>query len=255
MSNFHAFKIGNYQCVALKDKEQQIPLTKQFPQVSEYDLKEAIAACGLTEMTPTVGFNLLYVDTGFHKVLIDSGYPDQELGASLVAAGISPEDINALIITHGDGDHIGGIANFSNAQVYMPEKAYQLWTTNEGQKQMIDEFEQVFKHILPADMLPKVLASRLKYGTVVLPKLRNRINTIDPRRPIFPGVRMVEAFGHRSDHYAVEIESTGEVLLHIVDAFRHPIQVLQPTWYSFLDSYPESFPKLAVVIHGLLPLC
>ena len=79
MSNFHTFNIGQFQCVALKDKAQQIPLTKQFPQVAESDLRTALAESDLSEMTPTVGFNLSYVDTGFHKILIDSGYSDQRL--------------------------------------------------------------------------------------------------------------------------------------------------------------------------------
>lgn len=241
--NYHKFKIGNYECIALKDTSKVIPLKKQFPQVAESDLQAALSECGLEEMNPTVGFNCLYVNTGFHQIMIDCGYADQQLGASMQAAGIRYEDIEAVLITHGDGDHIGGIANFPNAQFYIPEPAYQLWTSEIGQQQMISEFERVFKPILPADLLPKKLAGRLKYGTEVLPSIKNRIHLIDPRRPIFPGIKMIEAFGHRSDHYAVEIESEGNTLLHIVDAFRHPIQVLHPNWYSFIDSYPEQTVK------------
>ena len=237
--NHYKFNIGKYECIALRDNSKVIPLTKQFPQVAESDLQAALAECSLKEMKPTVGFNCLYVNTGFHKIMIDCGYADEQLAESMKAAGISYKDINAVIITHGDGDHIGGIANFPNAQFYIPEPAYQLWTTETGQQQMIQEFEKVFKHILPPEMLPKKLASRLKYGTEVLPSIRNRIHLIDIRRPIFPGIKMLEAFGHRSDHYVVEIESEEVTLLHIVDAFRHPIQVLHPEWYSFIDSYPE----------------
>ena len=247
--NYHKFNIGNYECIAFKDKRQIIPLTKQFPQIAETDLQAALTACGLTEMNPTVGFNCLYINMGFHKVMIDCGYADQQLAESMKAAGINQQAINAVIITHGDGDHIGGIANFPNAQFYIPEPAYQLWTSETGQQQMIAEFERVFKQILPPEMLPKKLAQRLKYGAAILPSIKNRIHLIDTRRPIFPDIRMLEAFGHRSDHYAVEIESEGEVLLHIVDAFRHPIQVLHPDWYSFIDSYPA---QTVVTIKALL---
>jgi len=237
--SFHRFQIGNYECIAFKDKSQKIPLTKMFPQVAETDLKAALAECGIDEMKPTVGFNCLYIDTGFHKVMIDCGYANEQLAANMKAAGISYEAIDAVIITHGDGDHIGGIENYPNAQFYIPEKAYLAWTTEEGQKVLIAEFERVFKHILPPEVLPKALAGRLKYGKEILPKLKHRINLIDVRRPIFPGIRMIPAFGHRSDHYAVEIESEGQTLIHVVDAFRHPIQILHPEWYSFIDSYPE----------------
>jgi len=232
--SFHRFQLGSYECIAFKDKQQQIPLTKMFPQVAETDLKAALAECGMDDMKPTVGFNCLYINTGFHKVMIDCGYADEQLGENMKAAGISYEAINAVLITHGDGDHIGGIENFPNAQFYIPEMAYQAWTTIAGQKVLMEEFESVFQHIIPREMLPKKLVSRLKYGKVILPKLKNRINLINVQRPIFPGIRMIEAFGHRSDHYAVEIESEGQTLIHIVDAFRHPIQVVHPEWYSFI---------------------
>lgn len=237
--NYHKFNIGKFECIAFKDKSQVIPLTKQFPQVKEKDLKAALTECGLEEMNPTVGFNCLYINTGFHQIMIDCGYADEGLGENMKAAGISYSDIDAVLITHGDGDHIGGIANFPNAQFYIPEKAYQLWTSKEGQQQLINEFERVFKNLLPAHLLPNKLASRLKYGTEVLPNIKNRLHLIDPRRSIFPGIRMMAAFGHRSDHYVVEIESEEKTLLHIVDAFRHPIQLVRPDWYSFIDSYPE----------------
>jgi len=241
--NYHKFTIGKYECVALKDSSKEIPLIKQFPQVVETDLMAALAECGLNEMKPTVGFNCLYINTGFHKIMIDCGYADQQLEQSMQAAGIRYEDINAVLITHGDGDHIGGISKFPNAQFYIPEKAYQLWTTEKGQQQMISEFESVFKHILPPEVLPKKLAGRLKYGTELLPSIKDRLHLIDTRRPIFSGIKMIDAFGHRSDHYAVEIESNEQTLLHVVDAFRHPIQVLHPEWYSFVDSYPEQTIK------------
>lgn len=41
-----------------------------------------------------------------------------------------------------------------------------------------------------------------------------------------------------SDHSAVEIASQGETLLHVVDAIRHPVQVANPEWASFIDSLP-----------------
>jgi len=114
-----------------------------------------------------------------------------------------------------------------------------LWTTESGQAQLVQEFKKVFQPILPPELLSEKLAGRLQYGSTVLPSIKNRIQLIDTRRPIFPGIRMIEAFGHRSDHYAIEVESDGSSLLHIVDAFRHPIQLLHPEWYSFIDSYPE----------------
>ena len=38
-------------------------------------------------------------------------------------------DIDAVLLTHGDGDHIGGIEKFTNAKFYIPKKAFELWTS------------------------------------------------------------------------------------------------------------------------------
>jgi len=103
--NFYKFNIGNFECIALKDKSQQIPLTKQFPQVSETNLKAALTQCGLSEMNPTVGFNCLYINTGAHKIMIDCGYADEQLRESMKAAEINYDEVDSVIITHGDGEH------------------------------------------------------------------------------------------------------------------------------------------------------
>ncbi len=92
---------------------------------------------------------------------------------------------------------------------------------------------------MPADKLPARQAGRAKYGSHVLPSLGDRLTLIEPEVELVNGVRFVEAFGHRSDHFAVEIVSEGATLLHVVDAFRHPIQAIRPKWVSFFDTYPE----------------
>ena len=237
--SFHRFKIGQFDCIAIKDKSQAIHLEKQFPQVDKLILELALKECGITQLMPDVGFNVLLVDTGQQKIMIDCGYANEGLGENLKTAGISYDDIDVVFITHGDGDHIGGIDNYPNAKFYIPRKAFELWTSETGRQQLVDEFEKVFIKFIPPDILSKKLQGRIQYGSETLPRLKDRIKLIEPDHNIFPGIKVIEAFGHRSDHYAVEISSNGETLLHIVDAFRHPVQVIKPEWYSFVDSYPD----------------
>ncbi len=52
--------------------------------------------------------NAIVVDVGSSRLLIDAGFPPRILAARLAAAGIAPESISALILTHEHHDHARG---------------------------------------------------------------------------------------------------------------------------------------------------
>ncbi|TVR33798.1 MAG: MBL fold metallo-hydrolase [Balneolaceae bacterium] len=70
------------------------------------------------------------IDNGNQRILIDSGsgeFPyemfsdnDGLLAYGLQAAGISPESIDAVILTHAHPDHLGGIVNPNSQEPFFP---------------------------------------------------------------------------------------------------------------------------------------
>ena len=52
--------------------------------------------------------NATLVEAGATRVLIDNGFSCKELLARLRAAGVEPESIGALLLTHEHNDHVGG---------------------------------------------------------------------------------------------------------------------------------------------------
>ena len=58
------------------------------------------------------GGNITYVSDGMTNILIDVGLPLPAAVKRLRSAGIKPDDISAILITHEHNDHICGVGDF-----------------------------------------------------------------------------------------------------------------------------------------------
>jgi len=245
----HHFKLGNLNLTSLQDNAQTIDIRQELGQVPEGELLAAMQSHGYKDFNTQIGFNILFVQTPDHKVLIDCGTGMNDLLDSMSEAKLKADEIDYLIITHSDFDHIGGIDHFPNAKIFFPKPAYDLWTNDMIRKGMIENFKTVFLKFLDADFVARGAAYREDYGANKLPGLNKRIQLIKEEEEFLPGFKMVFTPGHRPDHFAVEIESEGETLVHIADGYRHAIQVDHPDWYSHFDSYPEQMAESLVMIN------
>lgn len=54
--------------------------------------------------------NALVVESGRTRILIDCGFGPRELALRLARLGLAPEDLDAILVTHEHGDHVGGVA-------------------------------------------------------------------------------------------------------------------------------------------------
>ncbi|MFT4663868.1 MAG: glyoxylase-like metal-dependent hydrolase (beta-lactamase superfamily II) [Polaribacter sp.] len=240
---FHKISLGKLECIALEDNSRIIDLRNELPQVPEELLLSAIKENGGTDFHAKVGFNNLLIKTEQYLVLIDSGTGSDKLIESLAEAGFHPKDIDYLVITHSDFDHIGGMDNFAKAKIVFPKTAFDLWTTEISRNKMIESFQEVFLKFLTAEFVAKGVEFRQHYGSEKLPSLLSRMILVKEEEEFLPGFRMVATTGHRPDHFAVEIISEEKTLLHIADGWRHKIQVKHPDWHSIYDSYPDQMAE------------
>ena len=121
---------GNMELIWIKDNvgEKLMPL-ELFGDVPD----SLVSGLSIQEGIPSsVSAFLVQTDEG--TILFDTGLGTREslLEEGLAGAGVKPEDIDFLYLTHFHGDHIGGMMKgdsvaFPTAEVYASQAEYDAW--------------------------------------------------------------------------------------------------------------------------------
>src|SRR6202042_2358352 len=117
-NGFYRFKIGDFQATVISDGYGPIPVSPIFVMnASEAELAPVLRANFMQPVIQATN-NPLVVDTGRERILVDTGFGEKigppfgsfpRLQANLARAGIAPESIDLVVISHGHLDHIGGL--------------------------------------------------------------------------------------------------------------------------------------------------
>jgi len=70
--------------------------------------------------------NFYLVKNGDHYISIDAGNDKGVIQQELNKLKIDPDKIDAVLLTHTDGDHVAGISLFKNASIYISKQEEQL---------------------------------------------------------------------------------------------------------------------------------
>jgi glyoxylase-like metal-dependent hydrolase (beta-lactamase superfamily II) len=236
----YPFEIGGYQCYVIND--DSLVWTADYligAEVTQEQLARAALDFQVDPGEIPVSINNLLVSTGPKNVLIDAGSGKRpyrgeregELLQNLAALEINPVDIDAIIITHSDYDHIGGIldpegqSEFPNAHYYLSAHSWAYWSSEEGRHEI------AALHDWPAERLDFV------WGTYAM--IQDRLTLVEYGLEFLPGFRLYSAYGHRHDHDVLKIEAAGETLIHLADALLHPLVMADRSWYYTYDVGPE----------------
>jgi glyoxylase-like metal-dependent hydrolase (beta-lactamase superfamily II) len=185
---------------------------------------------------PRISVNVFAIRSAGRLALIDTGSGDSmgptlgRLPQALAAAGIKPEQIDTILLTHMHPDHSNGLADaagrrcFPHAGVAMHERELAHWF-DDTQMAKADErprqryFEAARRQIAP---------------------YRDRLRLFRDGE-VFPCVHAVPIPGHTPGHTAYAISSGGESVLVWGDTVHIPeLQVPRPEVTMIFDTDPDA---------------
>ena len=230
---WNRFKLGSFEVTTLLagtrpvEKPQEIFGTNATP--------EDFAALASANFIPTevaqFFFTPTVVNTGAEIVLFDTGLAAEGTLAALTAAGMTPDMVDVVVLTHMHGDHIGGLMGadgttptFTNARYVTGGVEHNYWSgaANEG-------FD---KNVKP---------------------LNEKITFLDDGGSVASGITAMAAFGHSPGHMVYQIESGGQRLAITADTANHYVWSLQkPDWEVRFDADKPAAAAARKSVFGMI---
>jgi glyoxylase-like metal-dependent hydrolase (beta-lactamase superfamily II) len=190
--------------------------------------------------------HVLAIETDNGLVLVDSGYglediahPRRRIGAArfyvrpvfdpketairqIEKLGFHQRDVRHIILTHLDADHIGGLADFPDAQVHSTADEVLGAVTNPTRRERIRYSAAQWSH--GPKFVEHTPDGEKWHGFAAAKELTD----------IAPGIALIALPGHTRGHAAIAVDTGDRWLLHAGDAFYH---------YATLDGDDHLVPK------------
>jgi glyoxylase-like metal-dependent hydrolase (beta-lactamase superfamily II) len=238
-ATYYKFQIGQFNCISVSDGTFDYDPAALFNNLDEEETIGYLGNYPLVDGKIRSPYTFLYVDTGKNKILTDMGAGKLGPNTGLLLdnlrrAGIDPEEIDAVFITHAHPDHIGGTLNASgrpnypNATYYIWKDEWDFWFSEKAYQEVVEHYSA----ILHADIFMK--AARGQLGPV-----QRSVVKLTGDGEVLPGVKVHFTPGHTPGHMAVSFESGGEKLYFVGDAMV----------FSCMIEHPEIEPIFDIIAH------
>lgn len=239
IAGWYRFKVGEFECTSIWDGYIHHAYDGLFPNGDQAELDRLKIEYRLPEDHIPMDLNPVVVNTGDKLVLIDAGMGTYStvfgdtMGYTqdnMKAAGINPEDIDVILMTHLHPDHSFGLidaegqAVYPNATLYVARLDWEEWT---------DE----------ANLTRNDHKGPWTEGTLAAVKpYRDRLELFDLGADLMPGVGTMSVAGHSLGQAAFIFENNGEKVVFTGDAAHHHVfDPVHPEWFfhNDYDSDPQ----------------
>jgi glyoxylase-like metal-dependent hydrolase (beta-lactamase superfamily II) len=229
-------KFGNFEVSIIRECTYKLDGGAMFGVVPKPLWNKLLPADDLNRIV--LSCNLLLIETGHKRVLVDTGMGDRWEGKErdryevitkvnydnvLSEVGLSNDDIDVVIISHLHFDHAGGATRVANGK---------LVPTFSKAKYYAQRGEWEFAHNANA-------RARASYRADDFEPLREhgKLELIDGDTEIVSGIWARLTGGHTSHHQVVTFESAGNKGVFFADIMPTKSHV-SPPWVMGYDHYP-----------------
>ncbi|MEH6629665.1 MAG: MBL fold metallo-hydrolase [Halopseudomonas aestusnigri] len=236
----YRFSVGNFEVTALLDGYIDADPTL----IPSYDGPIA-AQLYQDQFRPPLAdkiripINSFVINTGEKIILIDSGTADNmgptlgQFTDNLKAAGVTPESVDAIVLTHMHVDHISGITSkegralFPNAELIVHKADWDYWH-DDGFMSQADDF----------------MKSNFVNARAMSAPYLKRLTLVEEDKEILSGIEAVAMPGHTPGHTGFILRSEGQELLIWGDVVHFTaLQFAHPEWSIVFDSDMELAEK------------
>ncbi|WP_425081643.1 MBL fold metallo-hydrolase [Ruegeria arenilitoris] len=214
-----SFKLGDFTVTTLLDGSLPRDGAKDIfgGGASDEDFAKVSADNFISPEVAQFFFTPTLVNTGSELVLFDTGLGQGGIQAALADAGVTPDQINTVVITHMHPDHIGGMTTndaptFPNARYVTASPEYDFWAAQDAGNRVGD--------LVAAKVTP----------------LAEKMTFVEDGGEVASGITAVAAYGHTPGHTVYHLESNGQRLVLTADLANHYVwSFAHPEWEVRFD--------------------
>ena len=169
---------------------------------------------------------LVLVDTGVGHLLSPAWFgATGRVVERLAAVGVSPGDVETVVITHAHDDHYGGTITEAGEPAF-PNARFVVQGADLRWQQRYAEIEE---------------EDRVLYDTLLKPLVDSgAMQPVEGETEVARNVLVRLAPGHTPGHQVVVVRGAHMDVMVSGDVFNHPMQIGHPEWHGSSDDDPET---------------